>query len=54
MLEFIVLGQIPGTNIYMSFWEIAGIVVIGSILSIVAAKVLRTRLRQIKIKQQTI
>jgi len=22
MLEFIVLGQIPGTNIYISFWQI--------------------------------
>lgn len=57
MLEFIVLGQIPGTNIYLSFTEVA-LLVVGLSLAVSAFAIMHSmthlQLKKIKSKQALI
>lgn len=53
MMEFIILGQIPGTNIYVSFTAVSIAACIGAITSgFITTKHLR--ILRIKQKQQSI
>ncbi len=57
MLEFIVLGHIPGTNIYLSFTDVAlfivGLSLVISTYAIIRSMV-RIQLKKIKSKQALI